>query len=304
MAITYFPPIPVNIKWGDIGGDLANQTDISNALNSKADVSHTHPTDDVDGLDTALAGKADTSHTHEGDDLAVASPAGDYLKDDGTWDMPDPLPQYPDATNNCVLRFDTSASPVGWYASDRISVPDDDDPNDPVRVDSNFIVKDPSGQELAKFQGSIIFRPNTVGDGVFIHPESAATGKSLTVYARNDGTAVKGIAYTAGTGGDFTSDSGTCIAAWTGGTADFLSFRNGSTQKVTLNSSGHLYLNALGGSGNLNVQVDNSGKIHTVPKSSAVSDHSDTSGTDADGTARAKINEILAALRTHNLIST
>jgi len=46
--------------WGSIGGTLSNQTDLQNALNAKANSSHTHSTEEVTGLDAALSGKQAT----------------------------------------------------------------------------------------------------------------------------------------------------------------------------------------------------------------------------------------------------
>ena len=46
--------------WGSIGGTLSNQTDLQNALNAKANSSHTHSTAEVTGLDAALSGKQAT----------------------------------------------------------------------------------------------------------------------------------------------------------------------------------------------------------------------------------------------------
>ena len=46
--------------WGSIGGTLSNQTELQNALNAKANSSHTHSTAEVTGLDAALSGKQAT----------------------------------------------------------------------------------------------------------------------------------------------------------------------------------------------------------------------------------------------------
>lgn len=48
--------------WGQIGGTLALQTDLTDALNAKANVGHTHAQTDVTGLTTALAGKEATAN--------------------------------------------------------------------------------------------------------------------------------------------------------------------------------------------------------------------------------------------------
>lgn len=69
--------------WGNITGDLANQTDLQAALNEKADADHSHlwtdieekpttfppaahghATAEVEGLEAALGNKADTVHNH------------------------------------------------------------------------------------------------------------------------------------------------------------------------------------------------------------------------------------------------
>lgn len=62
--------------WGSITGILSNQTDLQNALNSKASTSHNHPKSDITdfahthtisdttGLQTAIDGKANSTHTH------------------------------------------------------------------------------------------------------------------------------------------------------------------------------------------------------------------------------------------------
>lgn len=50
--------------WGGITGTLSNQTDLDNALDSKAAASHTHSIANVTGLQTALDGKAALSHSH------------------------------------------------------------------------------------------------------------------------------------------------------------------------------------------------------------------------------------------------
>jgi hypothetical protein len=65
-------------QWGGISGTLSNQTDLQNALNAKANTSHTHVKADITDFahnhddryytetetDSLLSGKANTSHTH------------------------------------------------------------------------------------------------------------------------------------------------------------------------------------------------------------------------------------------------
>ena len=46
-------------SWGSISGTLSNQNDLKNALDAKADVSHTHTTSDITDLATALSAKQD-----------------------------------------------------------------------------------------------------------------------------------------------------------------------------------------------------------------------------------------------------
>lgn len=71
-----------SVVWGDIGGTLANQTDLQNALNAKASSSHTHSQSDITNLasdlalkasivyvDAGLATKAAASHTHAQSDV-------------------------------------------------------------------------------------------------------------------------------------------------------------------------------------------------------------------------------------------
>ena len=55
-----------SVVWGDIGGTLSNQTDLQNALNAKANSSHTHSTAEVTGLDSALAAKASIAYVDAG----------------------------------------------------------------------------------------------------------------------------------------------------------------------------------------------------------------------------------------------
>jgi hypothetical protein len=43
--------------WGGISGTLSNQTDLDNALDGKAALSHSHAISDVTGLQAALDGK-------------------------------------------------------------------------------------------------------------------------------------------------------------------------------------------------------------------------------------------------------
>lgn len=50
--------------WGEITGELADQTDLAAALDGKADAVHAHGLDDITGLPTALDGKADAVHEH------------------------------------------------------------------------------------------------------------------------------------------------------------------------------------------------------------------------------------------------
>ena len=49
--------------WGSITGTLSDQTDLDNALDAKAPISHSHPESEVTNLVTDLAGKAAVSHT-------------------------------------------------------------------------------------------------------------------------------------------------------------------------------------------------------------------------------------------------
>jgi hypothetical protein len=280
MAITYFPPIPVNIKWGDISGSLANQTDLSNAFDTKADV----------------------DHTHESADMAVESPNGQYLKDDGTWATVDTFPGLPDASNGNVLRGQSTAD-IGWEASDRIAIPDDSNPNDKVVIKSYCEIQDPSSDVMARFAGSIQLTPKTSGDGVQITADADSDGKTLSVNSYQDGEAVYGNAYVNGIGGCFGSDGGTAIKGWTYGTANLLRLENSGTWKLLVNNNGDLSLSNLSGTGTRNVQVDNGGKFTVVGKSAAIADVTET-GSAEDSTARAKINDILAVLRTHNLIET
>lgn len=82
--------------WGAITGTLTNQADLVAALAGKADTSHTHPQSEITDLVSDLAGKAAVGHTHPvfngtNDGLVpdpVTAPAGEFLKDDGTWDTP------------------------------------------------------------------------------------------------------------------------------------------------------------------------------------------------------------------------
>lgn len=46
--------------WGDIGGSMTDQVDLTNALNGKAASVHTHSVTDVTGLQAALDAKAST----------------------------------------------------------------------------------------------------------------------------------------------------------------------------------------------------------------------------------------------------
>ena len=59
--------------WGNITGTLSNQTDLQNALNGKANTSHTHQQADVQGLTTALQGKLETV-SNTGGGVALARP--------------------------------------------------------------------------------------------------------------------------------------------------------------------------------------------------------------------------------------
>jgi hypothetical protein len=50
--------------WGEITGNIADQTDLQTALNAKANTVHGHAVADVTGLQTALDGKAAAVHSH------------------------------------------------------------------------------------------------------------------------------------------------------------------------------------------------------------------------------------------------
>jgi len=56
--------VATSTAWGGIAGNIADQTDLSNALGGKAAFSHVHLIADVTGLQTGLDGKAAASHGH------------------------------------------------------------------------------------------------------------------------------------------------------------------------------------------------------------------------------------------------
>lgn len=64
-------------NWGSIGGTMSDQTDLKQALDGKANSSHTHQQSDVSGLSTALAGKADSLHSHSISEVTNLQPALD-----------------------------------------------------------------------------------------------------------------------------------------------------------------------------------------------------------------------------------
>jgi hypothetical protein len=50
--------------WGQITGDISNQTDLQTILNNKSNVGHTHSIGDVINLQTTLDNKSNVGHTH------------------------------------------------------------------------------------------------------------------------------------------------------------------------------------------------------------------------------------------------
>jgi hypothetical protein len=43
MPVSYLPQITTSSRWGDIAGNIDNQTDLKQILDNKSDTSHTHP---------------------------------------------------------------------------------------------------------------------------------------------------------------------------------------------------------------------------------------------------------------------
>ena len=86
-------------------GERAKTSDVNAALAGKADVGHTHPVSDVDGLQAALDGKAASSHTHPVTDLDATGTrsASTYLRGDGSWATP------PDTTYSVPTQAEAEA---------------------------------------------------------------------------------------------------------------------------------------------------------------------------------------------------
>jgi hypothetical protein len=60
---------PGAVSWGEIGGTLANQSDLQSALDGKAPSAHGHTISEVTNLQAALDGKAAASHAHSISDV-------------------------------------------------------------------------------------------------------------------------------------------------------------------------------------------------------------------------------------------
>lgn len=75
-------PSPSNsINWGDIEGDIEDQTDLQDALDGKAASQHGHITADIDGLDGAIA------DLQSGKENALGNGANnEFLRGDKNWD--------------------------------------------------------------------------------------------------------------------------------------------------------------------------------------------------------------------------
>ncbi|OYT57746.1 MAG: hypothetical protein B6U76_00120 [Desulfurococcales archaeon ex4484_217_2] len=59
-GLIFGDPSGTTVSWGDIQGTLSNQTDLQQALDTKADNIHTHQISDVDNLQTELDSKAES----------------------------------------------------------------------------------------------------------------------------------------------------------------------------------------------------------------------------------------------------
>ncbi|MFP4527299.1 MAG: hypothetical protein ACLFQX_02010 [Candidatus Kapaibacterium sp.] len=234
MSITYFPPIPVNIKWGGISGTLTDQAD----------------------LQTELDGKSDVGHKHGADDLAVEIPEEKYLKDDGSWDIPAVLPS---GTNNQTLRFDSTAN--DWVSNGIVTIPDGSDPNDYVTVNSYFKVKDTEGNSVLQMGNQLIISPRSTGDAVRVNGRVDSTGETLRVNAYGTNAAVYGSAYENGKGGYFLSQTGVAIQGSSYGSGALLKLLQGSTMKVQVSNGGDMTIANLAGAGTRSVSADPNGKL-------------------------------------------
>lgn len=66
-----------SIDWGNVAGDIADQSDLQTLLTGKSNVGHGHVIADVTGLQAALDGKAALSHTHTASDITDFNAAAD-----------------------------------------------------------------------------------------------------------------------------------------------------------------------------------------------------------------------------------
>jgi len=75
--------VSTSTDWGDLGGTLADQTDLQSALDGKANSSHTHVIANITGLQSALNGKLSTSGGSITGNLGVKSLQSDWVQTGG-----------------------------------------------------------------------------------------------------------------------------------------------------------------------------------------------------------------------------